>query len=140
MPASRLLNRRTGPLGWPGLATVLPLLASASPGSIDLSRSPIAQGLMGTLLVVEPEIGCQARLQLRHLLMLRNVDVIVFYAPPQPFDEHVVQRTPPPVLAHRDPGLLQTAVVFLRRELCAPTIILAVLGHQKTGAIRLLVT
>ena len=38
----------------------LPLSASARPGSIDLGRSPIAQGLMGTLLVVEPELARQA--------------------------------------------------------------------------------
>src|SRR5262249_23414355 len=49
---------------------------------MDLPRSPIAQGLMGTHLVVEPEVGRQARLQLRHYIIVINVDVFVFYAPP----------------------------------------------------------
>src|SRR5262249_18617526 len=66
VPATGGSTRLTGSLGWPGLGTGVALSASASPGSIDLPRSPIAQGLMGTLLVVEPEVGRQARLQLRH--------------------------------------------------------------------------
>src|SRR5271165_170569 len=72
---------------------------------------------MGTLLVVEPEVGPQARLQLWYAFIVLDVDVLVFYAPPQPLHEHVVQRTPPTVSAHRDPSLLQAAGVFPRREL-----------------------
>jgi hypothetical protein len=92
------------------------LSASAKPGSIDLSRSPIAKGLMGTFLVVEPEVGRQARLQLRHRIVIINLYILVFGALPEPFHEHVVRRPPPPVPAHGDPGLLQAACVFLRRE------------------------
>src|SRR5262249_11969901 len=65
----------------PGLVTGVPLSASASPGSIDLGRSPIAQRLMGALLVVEPEVGRQARLQLRYGFIVPNVDVFVFERP-----------------------------------------------------------
>src|SRR5512135_494968 len=76
---------------------------------------------MGTLLVVEPEVGPQPRLQLWHTLILLDVYVFVFHAPPQPLYEHVVQRPPPPVPAHRNPGLLQAVGVLLRREL-GPTV------------------
>src|SRR5262245_15724358 len=96
-------TRRTGPLGWPGLVTGIPLSASARPGPIDLGRSPIAQRLMGTLLVVEAEVRRQARLQLRHNFIVIYVDVLVFHAPPQPLHEYVVQRPPPTVPAYRDP-------------------------------------
>src|SRR5512135_756510 len=72
---------------------------------------------MGTLLVVEPEVGPQPRLQLWHTLILLDVYVFVFHAPPQPLHEHVVQRPPPTVPAHRDPGLLQAVGVLPRREL-----------------------
>src|SRR5262249_54956216 len=71
----------------------------------------------GTILVVEPEVGRQARFQLRDLVIVFDVDVFVFDTPPQPLHEHVVQRTPPTVTAHRDPGLLQAAGVLPRREL-----------------------
>jgi hypothetical protein len=36
---------------------------------------------MGTLLVVESEVGRQARLQLRHCIIVIDVDVFVFCAP-----------------------------------------------------------
>src|SRR5512135_3096029 len=72
---------------------------------------------MGTLLVVEPEVGPQSRLQLWHTLIVLDVYVFVFHAPPQPLHEHVVQRTPPTVPAHRDPGRLQAVGVIPRREL-----------------------
>src|SRR5512135_2731842 len=72
---------------------------------------------MGTLLVVEPEVGPQARLQLWNSLIVLDVDVFVFHAPPQALHEYVVQRPPPTVPAHRDPGLLQAAGVIPRREL-----------------------
>ena len=67
---------------------------------------------MGTLLVVEPEVGPQARLQLRHTFIVRNIDMLVFYTPPQPLHEPVVERTPSTVPAHSDPGLLQALGVL----------------------------
>src|SRR5262249_60535536 len=97
------------------MAPGVPPSDSAGPGSVDLARSPIAQGLMGTLLVVEAEVGRQARLQLGHSLIILDVDVFVFDAPPEPLDEHVVQGPPPTIPAHGDPGLLQAAGVLLRR-------------------------
>jgi hypothetical protein len=72
---------------------------------------------MGTLLVVEPEVGRQARLQLGHSLIILDVNVFVFDAPPQTFHKHIVQRPPPTIPAHGDPGLLQAVGVLLRREL-----------------------
>src|SRR5262249_9996580 len=88
-----------------GFAKVhLTLSASAKTGSIDVGRSPIAQGLMGTLLVVEPEVGRQARLQLRHPLIVLDVDVFVFHASPQPLHEHVVQGPPATVPAQAIPA------------------------------------
>src|SRR6516164_1057271 len=58
-----------------------PPSAWASCGPIDLGWSPIAQGLMGTLFIVEPEVGRQARLQLRHRFIVLDVDVFVFDRP-----------------------------------------------------------
>src|SRR5271165_6532678 len=87
------------------------------PGSVDLPGYPITERLMGAILVVEPEVGRQARLKLRNSFIIFDVDVFVFNAPPEPLHEDVVQRPPTTVPAHRDPRLLQAAGVLSRREL-----------------------
>src|SRR5512135_1840114 len=56
---------------------------------------------MKTLLIVEGEVPCQPPLQFRHRLITSDVNVFVFHRPPQPLDEHVVQRPTPTVHAHR---------------------------------------
>jgi hypothetical protein len=91
--------------------------APAQPRSVHLGRGPIAQRLMGPLLVVEPEVDRQTRFQLGHQLIVFEVDFFLFDAPPQPLHEYVVQRPPPTVPAHLDPGLLQPLGVLARREL-----------------------
>ena len=100
---------------------------------MDFARRPVAQRLVGTLLVVEPEVGRQARLQFGDSLIILNVNVFVFHAPPEPFHEHVVQRTPPTVPAHRDPGRLQPAGV-LREVNCEPWSVLKTSGRPRSNA------
>jgi hypothetical protein len=86
-------------------------------GSVDLTGGLVIEGLMGPILVIEPEIGRQTHHQFRNELIIFNVDILVFHTPPESLDEDVVPRTPPTVTAHRDPGLLQAAGVLPRREL-----------------------
>src|SRR5262249_42756420 len=97
----------------------LPVSGRRNPGPIDLAWGPVSERLMGTLLVVETEISRHARDQCWYPLVFLDIDVLVFHTPPQPLHEHVVQRPPTPVPAHRDPGLLQAAGVIPRRELGA---------------------
>src|SRR5262249_29710231 len=89
----------------------------AAPRTIDLAWGTVVQRLVRTLLVVEQEVGRQTRLQIYNMLIILNVDCLVFHAPPQPLHEHVVQRTPPTVTAHRAPRPPQPAGVLPRREL-----------------------
>lgn len=48
---------------------------------VDIGRSLVVQTLGGALMVVEVEIGRPSFLQLRHGLMVLQVDVLVFEAP-----------------------------------------------------------
>src|SRR4051794_23380291 len=84
---------------------------------IDGRRGPIVERLMGPLVVEEGEVPRQTTVQPRHRVVSLNVNVLVFHAPPEPLDEHVVQRPPPPVHAYRRPGRFQPPGELRRREL-----------------------
>src|SRR3954453_9175539 len=81
------------------------------PGAVDLAGSAVVERLMRALLVVEPEVGRQARHQFGDKIIRSNVDVLVFHTPPESLDEHIVRRPPPTVHAHRHTRLLQAAGV-----------------------------
>src|SRR3954465_13942567 len=66
------------------------------PGAVDLTGRTVVERLMRALLAVEPEVGRQARHQFGDEFIRFNVDILVFYTPPEPLDEHIVQRPPPP--------------------------------------------
>ena len=102
----------TGQLGGLDLLWAFRANRLAEPGAIDLARGRVVQRLVKTFLVVELEVGRQARLQIHNMLRIFDLDILVFHAPPQPLHEDVVQRTPPTVPAHRDPSRLQPAGVL----------------------------
>src|SRR5271166_727597 len=107
----------TGQPGWPVFVMVFPRSASRGPRLGRPPRVSDNRATDGAILVVEPEVGRQARLKLRNSFIIFDVDVFVFNAPPEPLHEDVVQRPPTTVPAHRDPRLLQAAGVLSRREL-----------------------
>src|SRR5262249_47721489 len=103
--------------GGPYLLWSSPTQRRPNPGSVDFAGGPVSERLMRAILVIEPEVGRQARLQLRNQIIVFNVDISVFHTPPESLDDDVVQRSPPTIPAHGDPGLLQAAGVLPRREL-----------------------
>src|SRR5262249_56769407 len=97
---------------------------SLSPSSryrrlIDLRRSPIAQRLVRTRVVVEDEVPAQSTSQFGNFFVSSDIDVFVFHRPPQTFDKDVVQSPPPTIHAHRHSGGFQPPGERLGRELHA---------------------
>src|SRR3954470_6425795 len=70
------------------------------PGAVDLAGRPVVERLMRALLVVEPEVGRQARHQSGNEIIQFNVDALVFHTPPETLNEPIAQRPPPAVPAH----------------------------------------
>jgi len=65
----------TGQFGGLDLLRAFPSDRSPVPGSIHLARGTVVQRLVGTLLVVEPEVGRQARRELRNTIIVLDVDI-----------------------------------------------------------------
>ena len=73
---------------------------------------------MKPLTVVKPEVFSQASDGLGRVLVIVQVDLFVFDAAPEPFDEDVVQRTASPVHTDGDLALFEKVLVqiFDRRQ------------------------
>jgi len=72
---------------------------------------------MQTLSIVEPEISAQADDGLGHGFVIFDVDVFVFDAAPEPFNEDVIQRTASPVHTDGDLALFENPGEYIAREL-----------------------
>jgi hypothetical protein len=70
-------------------------------------RSFVIERLMKPLTVVKPEVFSQASDGLGRVLVIVQVDLFVFDAAPEPFDEDVVQRTASPVHTDGDLALFE---------------------------------
>ena len=100
-------------IGWCGaLATGLSM-------GEDLSRNAISQALVGTLVVVEAEIGFQTALQGPDRFVFSQVNLLIFDPAPQPFDEDIVEAPASAIPAEADIGVLQASGESHRRELRA---------------------
>src|SRR5271165_3721184 len=84
---------------------------------IDDRRGLISQRLMKTFLIVKGKVLHQTSQQFCHCFITSYVNVFVFYCPPEPLDEHVVQRPPTTVHAHRHPRRQEPPRERLCREL-----------------------
>ncbi len=92
---------------------------AADAGPVDLVRREVAQRLVLALLVVELEVIRQPDHQLRQVPIAFEIDVLVLDAPPQAFDEDVVQGPTAPVHADGDAVFLQLSREGVRSELAA---------------------
>ena len=72
-----------------------------------LGRGPVAQGLMGPQVILEPEVGSQFPSGLDGVEVGFEVDLLVLHRPPQPLHEDVVLIPSLPVHADLHPMLLQ---------------------------------
>jgi hypothetical protein len=84
-----------------------------------LAWRAIAQALVLTLLVIEAEPGTDAGLGLGDAGIGVEIDLLVFEAAPQPFDEDVVHVAALAIHADRDPVVLQGAGEVVAGELAA---------------------
>lgn len=94
---------------------------STDTAKIDMRGRLVAQGLVRQLCIVETKIAGQTHPQLIHPCVAVEVDVFVFYAPPQPFNKDVAQRTPPAVHADFNASLFKMPVESPRVN-CAPLV------------------
>src|SRR5215468_6449349 len=69
---------------------------------VNLPRRAIAEALVLALVVVEVEPGANTRLGLGHSRIGVEIDLLVFEAAPQPFDEDVVHAAALAIHAYRD--------------------------------------
>ena len=74
---------------------------------MDLSGSFSAESTVRTLMVVEPEVVCQALVELGDALVVPQVDILVLDRAPESLDEGVVQRSTTAVHADQDLPLLE---------------------------------
>jgi len=82
-----------------------------------LSRFPVAQDLVGPLVVVEMKVTAEPSLGLSSVGVGFQVDFLVLLRPPQPVHEYVVAVPPFPVHADSDPVALQESGEGLAGEL-----------------------
>ncbi len=68
---------------------------------VNLNRRQVIQRLMWSLRVVESEIFAQPLSGGSPIVVVVDIDILVFHASPQPLDKDIIQRPPPPV--HTDP-------------------------------------
>jgi hypothetical protein len=93
--------------------------ASPRAAQVDLCRSAIRQGLMGSLVVIEGEILRQPCLQLHQRAVASEVHILVLHRSPQALDEDVVQCAPTTIHTDRDAMLLEQARKAITGELRA---------------------
>jgi len=62
---------------------------------------------MNSLVAVEAEAAGQRGLRLPHARVVLQVHLLVLHAPPEPLDEHVVDRPAPAIHADRHTARLQ---------------------------------
>src|SRR6478735_12803209 len=86
-------------------------------GLIDHGGRQVAQRLMGPPVVVAAEPIPQSGPQRVHGGVLEQIDLLVFYAPPQPLDEDVVHPAPAAIHADLDSETEQFPGPFGRGEL-----------------------
>ena len=72
---------------------------------------------MQPLSIVKLKISAQANDGLRRGFVITDVDVFVFHAPPEPFDEDVVQRSASPIHTDGDLVLFENPGKRIAREL-----------------------
>jgi hypothetical protein len=89
------------------------------PMMVDLCRLPVSQRFMEASVVVELEVRAEPREQRKSRLVVVKVHVFVLHAPPEPFDEHIVQRSSAAIHADCDLRIKQRLEKRLARELCA---------------------
>ena len=58
----------------------------------DFVRRPVVQGLVNAAVIVEVEVPFQATIKIGSRFVVLEIDVFVFHAAPQAFDEDVIQR------------------------------------------------
>ena len=72
---------------------------------------------MNPFRVVEPEVGAQTLKGIFSVAVILQVDLFIFYRPPQPLDKDIVHGPPTAVHADPDAPLLQDAGPVFAREL-----------------------
>ena len=72
---------------------------------------------MGPLMIVKVKIGGQASRQFRHRGVVLEVDVLIFEATPQAFDEDIVQSSTTTIHTDVDGGAFQTSRELIGGEL-----------------------
>jgi hypothetical protein len=75
----------------------------------NLGWGPVAQGLMGPLVVVKTEVGVEAGSGLPSVRVGFQVDLLVLHRAPQPLHKEIIRVPPLPVHADLDSVLLQEA-------------------------------
>src|ERR1035438_9893167 len=80
------------PTGWLG--------AMSAGVKVHFSRCRVAQRLVRTLLIIAVKPPAQPTASRQSVAVILQIDVFIFGAPPQPFDEPVVDPPPPTVHAH----------------------------------------
>lgn len=91
--------------------------SSTEIAEMNIGRRRITEALVDSFMVVEPEVAMQSSNQLFSGRILFEVYVLLLNASPQPFDEHVVQRPPPTVHTHPNPGAFKGRGKGVRSEL-----------------------
>ena len=86
---------------------------------MDRLRREVSQRLVGPPGVVALEPSFEPGEQRRECRVFTQINVLVFHAPPQPFDEHIVHPATTSVHADFDPKVRQPCDPFFRGELAA---------------------
>ena len=90
------------------------------PGLVEhLGRSPAVPGLMGSLFIVEPEVGSHFPTGVCGVGVGFQVHLLVLQRTPQPLHKDVVDVPPFPILADLQPLILQRLGELLPSELGA---------------------
>jgi hypothetical protein len=113
-----------------GNASFFSLFASVAaviPGHQSQGRSPspdkhptvsrIPQALMQTFSIEERQVQLQALMEQADGLVIVTIHMLVLHTPPQPLNEHVIQRSPFVIHANPDSGSRQTLNEPHAREL-----------------------
>src|SRR5215510_2975863 len=85
--------------------------------TVNRLRSFVVERLMKPLTIVKLEISAQARDDLWYGFVIAYVDIFVFHAAPEPFNEDVVQRTASSVHTNGDFALFENPSERIARKL-----------------------
>ena len=74
-------------------------------GKMNFWRHSVVQGLVTSFGIVEWKIFLQSQTSFQYVLVLIEIDILLFDAPPQSLDKDIVQA--PTATIHTDPNLIR---------------------------------